>query len=237
MNLNHDDPEPKPNQSEKATQLYNKSSSTEIQGLCTATAPQCSEHWNNTVHERKDNDSASLVCDIKSSSKVMSNEAFSGSINEDSARNSEIAYTSLHVKEKNDTPAASEGGSSIFSDLVSPNKGQIFLADNSSSIDINNKIRDGKSSGRKSSTDYFVYDPNKVSVKFLFANRDGIHVLEKFNTEDTVRDMKCALIQAWPDSKFNLNRLKNVHFRFLTSRFYLSFVQTYRPAVTSMQSD
>jgi hypothetical protein len=210
MNLNHDDPETKRHQSEKATsKLYDKSSTAELQSLCTATSPQPSEHWNDTIHVRKDSDSTSLVCDIKSRSKAIIDGAHSGSMNEDSARSSEIADTSVYVKEEKDTPASSEGGSSIFSELVSPSKGQKILADNSSSIEINNEISDGKSSGRKSSTDYFVNDPNKVSVKFLFANRDGIHVLIKFNTEDTVRDMKGALIQAWPDSKFNPNGLKN----------------------------
>lgn len=241
MNLNYDDPEPQPDQSEQATpKLYDKSSTAEVQGVRTATTPQCSEHWNDTLNERKDNDTldTSTVRDIKNNPNSIINGSHSGNIIEASPRNLETAYTSLHVALQNDTPAPPESTSSTFSELVSSSEEQRILAHNSSSIEIKNGIKDGKSPSKKSSTDCFVYDPTKISVKFLFANRDGIHVLVKFNTDDTVRDMKGALIQAWPDSKFNPNFLKKCPIKVSHALvFSRSFVQIYHLAVILMQSD
>lgn len=54
------------------------------------------------------------------------------------------------------------------------------------------------SPSKKSVTPVFVYDPNKVPVKFIFANRDGINVLLEFVAENTVGEVKEALIQSWP---------------------------------------
>ena len=53
-----------------------------------------------------------------------------------------------------------------------------------------------KSSSRKRST--FTYNPNKVTLRFIFANRDGVSVTLDCEPADTVREVKGALLSAWP---------------------------------------
>ena len=50
-----------------------------------------------------------------------------------------------------------------------------------------------------SQTKTFVYDPNKITLKFIFANRDGLHVILDCNPADTVGEVKGALLSLWPD--------------------------------------
>ena len=44
----------------------------------------------------------------------------------------------------------------------------------------------------------FVYDPNRVTLKFIFANRDGLSVILECKPEDSVGEVKCALLSLWP---------------------------------------
>mmetsp|Transcript_515 Transcript_515/g.857 ORF Transcript_515/g.857 Transcript_515/m.857 type:complete len:232 (-) Transcript_515:90-785(-) len=50
-----------------------------------------------------------------------------------------------------------------------------------------------------SQTKTFVYDPNKITLKFIFANRDGLHVILDCCPADTVGEVKGALLSLWPD--------------------------------------
>ncbi|KAL7533828.1 hypothetical protein ACHAXR_005469, partial [Thalassiosira sp. AJA248-18] len=45
----------------------------------------------------------------------------------------------------------------------------------------------------------FVYDPQKITLKFIFANRDGVHVMVECNATDTVGEVKGALLSMWPE--------------------------------------
>lgn len=45
----------------------------------------------------------------------------------------------------------------------------------------------------------FVYDPNKITLKFIFANRDGVQVILECNPTDTVGEVKGALLSMWPE--------------------------------------
>jgi len=45
----------------------------------------------------------------------------------------------------------------------------------------------------------FKYDPKKITLRFLFANRDGLSVNVEFNPSDTVSEVKAALLSAWPE--------------------------------------
>mmetsp|Transcript_12701 Transcript_12701/g.14559 ORF Transcript_12701/g.14559 Transcript_12701/m.14559 type:complete len:261 (+) Transcript_12701:143-925(+) len=45
----------------------------------------------------------------------------------------------------------------------------------------------------------FVDDPNKITLKFVFANRDGLHVIIDVQPDDTVGEAKGALLSMWPD--------------------------------------
>jgi uncharacterized membrane protein YgcG len=45
----------------------------------------------------------------------------------------------------------------------------------------------------------FVYDPDKITLRFLFANRDGLSVSVDFTLADTVGEVKGALLSVWPE--------------------------------------
>lgn len=45
----------------------------------------------------------------------------------------------------------------------------------------------------------FVDDPNKITLKFVFANRDGLSVIIDVLPEDTVGEAKGALLSMWPE--------------------------------------
>lgn len=56
------------------------------------------------------------------------------------------------------------------------------------------------SSSKKNRPPY-KYDPKKITLRFLFANRDGLTVTVECNPSDTVGEVKGALISVWPDGK------------------------------------
>jgi len=45
----------------------------------------------------------------------------------------------------------------------------------------------------------FVYDPNKINIRFLFANHDGLDVTVICNPSDTVGQVKGQLLSLWPN--------------------------------------
>lgn len=45
----------------------------------------------------------------------------------------------------------------------------------------------------------FSYEPGKVSIKFLFANRDGLNVRIQCELSDTVATVKGSLLSLWPE--------------------------------------
>jgi len=53
------------------------------------------------------------------------------------------------------------------------------------------------SSSKKSRPPY-KYDPDKITLRFLFANRDGLTVTIECNPSDTVGEVKAALLSVWP---------------------------------------
>jgi hypothetical protein len=48
----------------------------------------------------------------------------------------------------------------------------------------------------------YKYDPDKITLRFLFANRDGLTVTVECKPTDTVGEVKGALISVWPDGTF-----------------------------------
>lgn len=44
----------------------------------------------------------------------------------------------------------------------------------------------------------YVYEQGKVTIKFLFANRDGLSAFVKCNESDTVATVKASLLSVWP---------------------------------------
>lgn len=53
-------------------------------------------------------------------------------------------------------------------------------------------------SSRSEPTPY-VYDPKKITIKFVFANRDGLNVIVDCKPTDTVGEVKGALLSMWPE--------------------------------------
>eukprot|EP00540_Astrosyne_radiata_P014470 CAMPEP_0116841144 /NCGR_PEP_ID=MMETSP0418-20121206/10759_1 /TAXON_ID=1158023 /ORGANISM="Astrosyne radiata, Strain 13vi08-1A" /LENGTH=203 /DNA_ID=CAMNT_0004471533 /DNA_START=327 /DNA_END=938 /DNA_ORIENTATION=- len=45
----------------------------------------------------------------------------------------------------------------------------------------------------------YKYDPEKVTLRFIFANRDGLAVTLECKPADTVGEVKGALLSVWPD--------------------------------------
>lgn len=45
----------------------------------------------------------------------------------------------------------------------------------------------------------FIHDPNKITLRFLFAGRDGTHVIIDCKPNDTVGEVKGALMSVWPE--------------------------------------
>ena len=47
----------------------------------------------------------------------------------------------------------------------------------------------------------YKYDPDKVTLRFIFANRDGLAVTLECKPADTVGEVQGALLSVWPDGK------------------------------------
>lgn len=58
------------------------------------------------------------------------------------------------------------------------------------------------SSSKKSRPPY-KYDPDKITLRFLFANRDGLAVTVECKPSDTVGEVKCALLSVWPEGEYS----------------------------------
>jgi len=54
-------------------------------------------------------------------------------------------------------------------------------------------------SSNKKSRPPYRYDPDKVTLRFLFANRDGLTVTVECRPGDTVGEVKGALLSVWPE--------------------------------------
>jgi hypothetical protein len=67
------------------------------------------------------------------------------------------------------------------------------------------------SSSKKSRPPY-KYDPEKITLRFLFANRDGLAVTVECKPSDTVGEVKGALISVWPKGKRSLLSFSGGHF-------------------------
>ena len=50
----------------------------------------------------------------------------------------------------------------------------------------------------------YVYDPKKITLKFIFANKDGVSVILDCKPADTVGEVKGALLSVWPEGEINV---------------------------------
>jgi hypothetical protein len=56
-------------------------------------------------------------------------------------------------------------------------------------------------SSSKRSRPAYKYDPSKITLRFLFANHDGLTVTIECEPSDTVGEVKGALLSVWPNGK------------------------------------
>lgn len=47
----------------------------------------------------------------------------------------------------------------------------------------------------------YKYDPSKITLRFIFANHDGLTVTIECTPADTVSEVKGALLSVWPEGK------------------------------------
>ena len=47
----------------------------------------------------------------------------------------------------------------------------------------------------------YKYDPEKITLRFLFANRDGLTVTAECKPSDTIGEIKGQLLSVWPEGK------------------------------------
>jgi hypothetical protein len=59
-------------------------------------------------------------------------------------------------------------------------------------------------SSSKKSRPVYKYDPDKITLRFLFANRDGLAVTVECKPSDTVGEVKGALLSVWPEGAFEI---------------------------------
>jgi hypothetical protein len=52
----------------------------------------------------------------------------------------------------------------------------------------------------------YKYDPEKVTLRFLFANKDGLTVTVECKPGDTVGEVKGQLLSVWPEGKCRFSR-------------------------------
>jgi hypothetical protein len=60
-------------------------------------------------------------------------------------------------------------------------------------------------SSSKKSRPIYKYDPEKITLRFLFANHDGLTVTVECEPSDTVGEVKGALLSVWPKGRNNFD--------------------------------
>eukprot|EP00559_Dactyliosolen_fragilissimus_P003743 CAMPEP_0184866430 /NCGR_PEP_ID=MMETSP0580-20130426/22324_1 /TAXON_ID=1118495 /ORGANISM="Dactyliosolen fragilissimus" /LENGTH=247 /DNA_ID=CAMNT_0027366125 /DNA_START=49 /DNA_END=793 /DNA_ORIENTATION=- len=129
-----------------------------------------------------------------------------------SSNNSEGDTSSTVLKiTPEDIPASVENSSAVDNGEVLPkhnNEQQStsdFESEKAKKSESDDKLAKQKSEGRRKTTESkrrdpqpFVYDPRKITLRFLFANRDGIHVTIDFKPDNTIGEVKAALLSSWP---------------------------------------
>lgn len=63
-------------------------------------------------------------------------------------------------------------------------------------------------SSTKKSRPPYKYDPDKITLRFLFANKDGLTVTIECNPSDTVGEVKGALLSVWPTGASTVGQIE-----------------------------
>lgn len=65
----------------------------------------------------------------------------------------------------------------------------------------------------------YKYDPEKVTLRFLFANRDGLTVTVECKPGDTVGEVKGQLLSVWPEGELLHNKIQDGFLEILSLLF------------------
>lgn len=115
-------------------------------------------------------------------------------------------------KEKNGTAAAAEEapGSAVESEQNGVTNSEANEGDVKTEKTSTEKQKEEKPEGQsaaapvvsssKLSRPPYKYDPDKITLRFLFANRDGLTVTVGCTPRDTVGEVKGALLSVWPEA-------------------------------------
>lgn len=114
----------------------------------------------------------------------------------------------------------------------SPDKSAAAVTEEANTDTTNNEVQKQTPivSSSKQKRPVYKYDPNKITLRFLFANRDGLAVTIQCDPADTVGEVKGALISVWPKGK-KKNRVclfvfyytfGCIRLNFFFEKFYLS---------------
>jgi hypothetical protein len=74
--------------------------------------------------------------------------------------------------------------------------------ENDGAVNTGNVVPTAIVSSSKKTRPPYKYDPNKVTLRFLFANRDGLAVTVECNPSDTIGEVKGALLSVWPEGRY-----------------------------------
>jgi hypothetical protein len=50
----------------------------------------------------------------------------------------------------------------------------------------------------------YTYDENKITLRFIFANKDGLAVTMDCTPSQTIGEVKASLLSAWPEGAYVL---------------------------------
>jgi hypothetical protein len=88
-------------------------------------------------------------------------------------------------------------------------------------------------SSTKKSRPPYKYDPDKITLRFLFANRDGLTVTVECDPSDTVGEAKGALLSVWPKGE-----AKHISCSYLPFPFFTDFqiINIYQICQTALEA-
>jgi hypothetical protein len=114
---------------------------------------------------------------------------------------------SISIKTADDTTKADNGTSTSVTPAPLPQPTTETTAPTTSDIttetenDVNHHNTAISKVGTTPQRVPYKYDPGKITLRFLFANRDGLTVQVTCNPSDTIGEVKGALISIWPEGK------------------------------------
>jgi hypothetical protein len=111
----------------------------------------------------------------------------------DNATSSMLGSEGLISREKDNEKDGGDTLTDISADEESP--------ENDGLVPSSNEAPTAIVSSTKKSRPHYKYDPEKITLRFLFANKDGLAVTVECKPSDTIGEVKGALLSVWPEGK------------------------------------